>query len=132
MDPSSQQNATTHDADGNHDPGKMFVGGLSWETSTDGLRKYFCQFGEVKECVIMRDTTTRRSRGFGFVTFSDPAHVETVIQRGTHEVDKKKVDPKVAFPKRSHPKVRTVNFNSPPLFLFFTDKKRLKTFCQGV
>eukprot|EP00057_Strongylocentrotus_purpuratus_P008411 XP_011662885.1 PREDICTED: RNA-binding protein Musashi homolog 2 isoform X5 [Strongylocentrotus purpuratus] len=104
MDPSSQQNATTHDADGNHDPGKMFVGGLSWETSTDGLRKYFCQFGEVKECVIMRDTTTRRSRGFGFVTFSDPAHVETVIQRGTHEVDKKKVDPKVAFPKRSHPK----------------------------
>ncbi|XP_072163862.1 RNA-binding protein Musashi homolog 2-like isoform X2 [Diadema setosum] len=104
MDPSSQQNATTHDADGNHDPGKMFVGGLSWETSTDGLRKYFCQFGDVKECVIMRDTTTRRSRGFGFVTFSDPATVEKVIQRGTHEVDKKKVDPKVAFPKRSHPK----------------------------
>nr|XP_054773414.1 RNA-binding protein Musashi homolog 2-like [Lytechinus pictus] len=90
MDPSSQQNASTHDADGNHDPGKMFVGGLSWDTSTDGLRKYFAQFGEVKECVIMRDTTTRKSRGFGFVTFSDPANVEKVIQRGAHEVDKKK------------------------------------------
>lgn len=104
MDSTSQQNATTHDGDSSHDPGKMFVGGLSWETSTDGLRKYFCQFGDVKECVIMRDTNTKKSRGFGFVTFSDPANVEKVIQRGTHEVDRKKVDPKVAFPKRSHPK----------------------------
>ncbi|KAF3847285.1 hypothetical protein F7725_020313 [Dissostichus mawsoni] len=35
-----------------HDPGKMFIGGLSWQTSPDSLRDYFCKFGEIRECMI--------------------------------------------------------------------------------
>ena len=45
------------------------------------------------------------SRGFGFVTFADTEAVEKVIQFGVHNLDGKKIDPKVAFPKESTPKV---------------------------
>ncbi|KAK9873323.1 hypothetical protein WA026_022127 [Henosepilachna vigintioctopunctata] len=45
-------------------------------------------------------------RGFGFITFTDPASVDKVLAQGTHELDGKKIDPKVAFPRRAHPKVR--------------------------
>ena len=46
------------------------------------------------------------SRGFGFVTFADAASVDKVLAFGSHELDGKKIDPKVAFPRRAHPKVR--------------------------
>uniref|UniRef100_A0A336LR62 CSON014229 protein n=1 Tax=Culicoides sonorensis TaxID=179676 RepID=A0A336LR62_CULSO len=75
--------------------------------------------------MVMKDPTTRRSsssdpftmgttdstsvygrpRGFGFITFGDPASVDKVLAHGTHELDGKKIDPKVAFPRRAHPKV---------------------------
>ncbi|XP_070573209.1 RNA-binding protein Musashi homolog 2-like isoform X21 [Ptychodera flava] len=90
-----------------NDPGKMFIGGLSWQTSPDGLREHFSKFGEISECMVMKDPSTRRSRGFGFITFRDPASVDKVLAQHTHELDQKKIDPKVAFPKRSQPKLVT-------------------------
>ncbi|XP_024835526.1 RNA-binding protein Musashi homolog 2 isoform X9 [Bos javanicus] len=91
--------------DSQHDPGKMFIGGLSWQTSPDSLRDYFSKFGEIRECMVMRDPTTKRSRGFGFVTFADPASVDKVLGQPHHELDSKTIDPKVAFPRRAQPKV---------------------------
>ncbi|XP_048823132.1 RNA-binding protein Musashi homolog 2 isoform X9 [Tympanuchus pallidicinctus] len=88
-----------------HDPGKMFIGGLSWQTSPDSLRDYFSKFGEIRECMVMRDPTTKRSRGFGFVTFADPGSVDKVLAQPHHELDSKTIDPKVAFPRRAQPKV---------------------------
>ncbi|XP_051049751.1 RNA-binding protein Musashi homolog 2 isoform X7 [Phodopus roborovskii] len=90
--------------DSQHDPGKMFIGGLSWQTSPDSLRDYFSKFGEIRECMVMRDPTTKRSRGFGFVTFADPASVDKVLGQPHHELDSKTIDPKVAFPRRAQPK----------------------------
>lgn len=52
---------------------KLFVGGLSWGTSDDGLRAAFESFGEVVEAKVVLDRETGRSRGFGFVTFADDA-----------------------------------------------------------
>lgn len=43
----------------------MFIGGLSWQTSAEGLREYFSKFGDVTEVMVMKDPTTRRSRYFG-------------------------------------------------------------------
>uniref|UniRef100_A0A8C9FFA0 RRM domain-containing protein n=1 Tax=Pavo cristatus TaxID=9049 RepID=A0A8C9FFA0_PAVCR len=70
---------------------KMFIGGLSWQTTQEGLREYFSQFGEVKECLVMRDPLTKRSRGFGFVTFMDQAGVDKVLAQSRHELDSKTV-----------------------------------------
>jgi RNA recognition motif-containing protein len=50
---------------------KIFVGGLSWNTNDDTLRQAFERFGNVDEAKVIQDRETSRSRGFGFVTFSD-------------------------------------------------------------
>uniref|UniRef100_A0A672LZQ9 Musashi RNA binding protein 1 n=1 Tax=Sinocyclocheilus grahami TaxID=75366 RepID=A0A672LZQ9_SINGR len=85
----------------------MFVGGLSWQTTQEGLKEYFCKFGEVKECMVMRDPVTKRSRGFGFVTYVDQTGVDNVLAQNRHELDSKTIDPKVAFPRRAQPKLVT-------------------------
>lgn len=56
----------------------------------EGLRAYFEQFGQVTECVIMKDPTGR-SRCFGFVSFSDPEVLDSLLQK-THILDKKQVN----------------------------------------
>uniref|UniRef100_A0A668T2J8 RRM domain-containing protein n=1 Tax=Oreochromis aureus TaxID=47969 RepID=A0A668T2J8_OREAU len=101
----SQSSLST--ADSLHDPCKMFIGGLSWQTTQEGLKEYFCKYGEVKECMVMRDPVTKRSRGFGFVTFVDQAGVDKVLAQTRHELDSKTIDPKVAFPRRAQPKLVT-------------------------
>jgi hypothetical protein len=47
---------------------KVFVGGLAWETPTEEMRKYFEQFGEILEAVIITDKNTGKSKGYGFVS----------------------------------------------------------------
>ncbi|XVF63466.1 hypothetical protein PTKIN_Ptkin09bG0088900 [Pterospermum kingtungense] len=51
---------------------KVFVGGLAWETQKDTMKKYFEQFGEILEAVVITDKATGRSKGYGFVTFREP------------------------------------------------------------
>ena len=55
---------------------KLFVGSLSWDTSDQGLHDAFARFGEVTEASVVTDRDTGRSRGFGFVTFTDPKHAQ--------------------------------------------------------
>uniref|UniRef100_A0A8C5CJH7 RRM domain-containing protein n=1 Tax=Gadus morhua TaxID=8049 RepID=A0A8C5CJH7_GADMO len=67
--------------------------GNAWMCSacSEGLKEYFCKYGEVKECMVMRDPVTKRSRGFGFVTFVDQAGVDKVLAQARHELDSKTV-----------------------------------------
>ena len=47
-------------------PGKLFVGGLSWQTTPEKLREYFGQFGTVTDVLVMKDPVTqvrRKPRG---------------------------------------------------------------------
>jgi len=88
-----------------NDPGKMFIGGLSWQTTPESIREYFSSFGDLAEVMVMKDPATRRSRGFGFITFSDPTGVEKVLKYPVHQLDGKIVEPKVAVPRKTNPKL---------------------------
>jgi len=88
-----------------NDPGKMFIGGLSWQTTPENVREYFSQFGDVAEVMVMKDPATRRSRGFGFITFSNSASVNKVLAYPAHQLDGKLIEPKVAVPRKTNPKL---------------------------
>jgi RNA recognition motif. (a.k.a. RRM, RBD, or RNP domain) len=67
------------------DQGKIFVGGLSWQTTEESLMFHFQQYGPVTSVELMKDRLTGKPRGFGFVCFADPATVDLVMQE-QHEV----------------------------------------------
>jgi len=77
---------------------KIFVGGLSIKTTQDEFKAHFAQFGTVVNAVIMMDSQSRRSRGFGFVTYDSESVVDTVLAR-THVLNGKPVELKRAIPK---------------------------------
>jgi len=58
---------------------KIFVGGLSWNTTDETLRHSFEPFGVIEEVIVTKDRETGRSRGFGFVTFSSEAEATKAI-----------------------------------------------------
>uniref|UniRef100_A0A2I3FYT8 RRM domain-containing protein n=1 Tax=Nomascus leucogenys TaxID=61853 RepID=A0A2I3FYT8_NOMLE len=70
---------------------KLFIGGLSFETTDDSLREHFEKWGTLTDCVVMRDPQTKRSRGFGFVTYSCVEEVDAAMC----------VDGRVVEPKRA-------------------------------
>jgi RNA recognition motif-containing protein len=61
-------------------PVKLFVGGLSWDISTDELRTAFSKFGNVVDATVILDRGTGRSRGFGFVTFENPPDAANAVK----------------------------------------------------
>mmetsp|Transcript_10581 Transcript_10581/g.32376 ORF Transcript_10581/g.32376 Transcript_10581/m.32376 type:complete len:390 (+) Transcript_10581:414-1583(+) len=77
---------------------KIFVGGLSWETNEDSLTEYFSQFGNVSDCVIMRDRHTKHPRGFGFISY-DNAAVANKVASQKHILDGRQVEAKHAVPR---------------------------------
>ncbi|XP_031128250.1 heterogeneous nuclear ribonucleoprotein 1 [Ipomoea triloba] len=80
------------------DLGKLFIGGISWDTTEEHLKEYFSAYGEVLEAVIMKDRTTGRARGFGFIVFADPTVAERVIKE-KHNIDGRMVEAKKAVPR---------------------------------
>jgi len=62
------------------DPLKLFVGGLPWALTSDDLREVFAEFGSITEANVVYDRETGRSRGFGFVAFSEEASASDAIK----------------------------------------------------
>jgi RNA recognition motif-containing protein len=58
---------------------KLFVGGLSFSTTSEGLRTAFARFGQVASAMVMTDRATGRSRGFGFVEMMTTEEAERAI-----------------------------------------------------
>ncbi|CAB1318034.1 unnamed protein product [Coregonus sp. 'balchen'] len=90
------------------DEGKMFVGGLSWDTTKMDLKDYFSKFGEVVDCTLKLDPTTGRSRGFGFVLFKAADSVDKVVLQKNHKLNGKVIDPKKAKAMKNKEPIRKV------------------------
>jgi cold-inducible RNA-binding protein len=67
---------------------KLFVGGLSWGTDDDGLKKAFSEFGNVVEAKVIKDRDSGRSKGFGFVKYDG----EESAQRAMDEMNETELD----------------------------------------
>jgi RNA recognition motif-containing protein len=78
---------------------KLFIGGLNHETTDDQLRNYYSRWGQVVDCIVIRDPQTKHSRGFGFVTFSAIHMAEAAMADRPHTINSKVVDPKRAIPR---------------------------------
>lgn len=78
------------------DLGKLFIGGISWDTDEERLKEYFGSYGEIQEAVIMKDRATGRARGFGFIVFADPAVADRVIKE-KHNIDGRMVSLSIKY-----------------------------------
>jgi RNA recognition motif-containing protein len=78
---------------------KLFIGGLSLNTTDESLRDFYGTYGDIVDCIVMKDGATKKSRGFGFVTYSSKAGVDEAMKNRPHTIDGKTVDPKRAVPR---------------------------------
>ncbi|XP_011257680.1 RNA-binding protein squid isoform X1 [Camponotus floridanus] len=82
---------------------KLFVGGLSWETTDKELREHFSTYGDIESINVKTDPNTGRSRGFAFIVFAKAESLDKIMGAGDHVINNKKVDPKKA--KARHGKI---------------------------
>ncbi len=78
----------------------IYVGNLSFNTSSDELETLFAEYGEVADAQVITDRETGRSRGFGFVEMGSTEAAESAISalNGT-DVDGRQLKVNVAKPR---------------------------------
>lgn len=83
---------------------KLFVGGISHDTTENSMMAYFSQFGTVVACEVMRREGI--SRGFGFVVFTQDDEASYALSQPMHVIDGKQVECKPCQPKGPEPPMR--------------------------
>ncbi|EPS59086.1 hypothetical protein M569_15724, partial [Genlisea aurea] len=83
---------------GDADQSKLFVGGISWETTEDILNDHFSKYGTVISSAIAKDRNSGVPRGFAFVTFSESSSVDRALQE-SHQILSRTVEVKRAIPR---------------------------------
>jgi RNA recognition motif-containing protein len=79
---------------------KLFVGGLSFNTTNESLGRFFAQAGTVASAAVITDQMTGRSKGFGFVEMASTEEAQTAVsQLDGRELDGRQVKVEVAKPK---------------------------------
>ena len=79
---------------------KLYVGNLSFQTSSDDLQELFAQAGTVESVSVVEDRETGRSRGFGFVEMSSKEEGQAAIQQfNGHEVGGRALNVNEAKPR---------------------------------
>lgn len=83
----------------------LFIGSLAYATTDDGLKAHFEQIGEVASARVITDRDSGRSKGFGFVEFTDEANNQKAIdQLDGKELDGRAISVGLARPKEDRPK----------------------------
>ncbi|XP_072929272.1 heterogeneous nuclear ribonucleoprotein A1, A2/B1 homolog [Epargyreus clarus] len=78
---------------------KLFIGGLDYRTTETSLKEFYEQWGDIVDVVVMKDPMTKRSRGFGFITYSRAHMVDDAQINRPHKIDGRVVEPKRAVPR---------------------------------
>uniref|UniRef100_A0A8C7US70 RRM domain-containing protein n=1 Tax=Oncorhynchus mykiss TaxID=8022 RepID=A0A8C7US70_ONCMY len=62
------------------DEGKLFVGGLSFDTTEQSLAEAFSKYGNIAKCDVIMDRETGRPRGFGFVKYDNAEDAKDAME----------------------------------------------------
>ncbi|KAL2530841.1 RNA-binding (RRM/RBD/RNP motif) family protein [Forsythia ovata] len=113
------------------DQGKLFIGGISWETNEEKLKEYFQGYGEVLQTVVMRDKISGKPRGFGFVVFADPNILDRILQE-RHVIDGRTVEAKRALSREEQQVSKGGNSNTSRNFGGVGNTRTKKIFVGGL
>ncbi|CAO2596225.1 Heterogeneous nuclear ribonucleoprotein A0 [Lemmus lemmus] len=108
---------------------KLFIGGLNVQTSESGLRGHFEAFGTLTDCVVVVNPQTKRSRCFGFVTYSNVEEADAAMAASPHAVDGNTVELKRAVSREdsarpgAHAKVKKLFFGAVEKAEIIADKQ---------
>jgi RNA recognition motif-containing protein len=81
---------------------KLFIGSLSFSTTSEGLREFFTQCGSVTSATVITDQFSGRSRGFGFVEMATPEEATAAVQRlNGKDLDGRQIKVEMAKPAGS-------------------------------
>ena len=84
---------------------KLYVGGLSYNTTEDALKELFSQAGTVETATIITDRMSGRSKGFGFVEMSSDEEAQKAIETlNGKELDGRSLTVNEARPMEARPK----------------------------
>lgn len=112
--------ATNGDGSGDHagngsgrgsedeDDRKLFIGGLAHGTTVDNIKAHFSTYGEISKVDLKYDMETKKSRGFGFITFVTTEALNAVLKAGSHTINGKTIDPKRAIARPKPPPQKKV------------------------
>lgn len=79
---------------------KLYIGGLAYSTTSDGLREFFAQCGNVLSATVITDRFSGQSRGFGFVEMATAEEAQTAIsQLNGRELDGRRITVEVSNPQ---------------------------------
>jgi RNA recognition motif-containing protein len=79
---------------------KLYVGGLSYSTTSETLREYFAQCGTVESASVVTDKFSGQSRGFGFVEMANAEEAQRAISElNGKELDGRKLTVNVSNPR---------------------------------
>jgi cold-inducible RNA-binding protein len=81
---------------------KLYIGGLSYSTTSDGLREFFSQSGNVLSATVITDRFSGQSRGFGFVEMAAAEEAQNAIsQLNGRELDGRRITVELSNPQAS-------------------------------
>lgn len=87
----------------------IFIANLDWEVTSADLQATFSSFGKVALAHVVYDSTTRKSKGFGYVEMEDvDAAISAIQALDGMEVNGRKLDVKIASPKANRPPKKEV------------------------
>ncbi|UYV82962.1 hypothetical protein LAZ67_22001552 [Cordylochernes scorpioides] len=78
---------------------KLFIGNLHYKTTEETMKAHFENWGKIVDCVVVKDPHTRKSRGFGFITYEEASMVDAAQAARPHNIDGRDVETKRAVPR---------------------------------